>query len=64
MLNFISMINTVMTHRGSRLEGLKGISVLIFWNSSLKIKLKGENALCSFEVSVLVFNLYGEIFYS
>ena len=24
----------------------KGISALIFWNSALKIKLKGENTLC------------------
>ena len=24
-----------------------GFSALIFWNSALKIKLKGENTLCS-----------------
>ena len=28
-------------------EGVKGILALIFWNSALKIKLKGENTLCS-----------------
>ena len=36
-----------MQLQGSREEGVKGISALIFWNSALKIKLKGKNTLCS-----------------
>ena len=31
---------------GLQKEGVKGISALIFWNSALKIKLKGEITLC------------------
>ena len=30
-----------------QIRGVKGISALIFWNSALKIKLKGKNTLCS-----------------
>ena len=33
-------------YRAPDKRGLKGISALIFWNSALKIKLKGENTLC------------------
>ena len=32
---------------GFQIRGVKGISALIFWNSALKFKLKGENTLCS-----------------
>ena len=31
-------------------RGVQGISVLIFWNSALKIKLKGKNTLCSLRI--------------
>ena len=34
-------------YSGLQIRGVKGISALIFWNAALKIKLKGENTLCS-----------------
>ena len=46
-LNLFYGISQFNQSQGSRQEGVKGISALIFWNSALKIKLKGKNTLCS-----------------
>ena len=35
------------TVRAPDKRGVKGISALIFWNPAFKIKLNGENTLCS-----------------
>ena len=46
-LNNTYIMQCQLIIQGSIIEGVKGISALIFWVSALKIKLKGENTLCS-----------------
>ena len=46
-LNLFYGISQFNQSQGSRQEGVKGISALVFWNSALKIKLKGKNTFCS-----------------
>ena len=46
-LNLFYGISQFNQSQGSRQEGVKGISAFFFWNSALKIKLKGKNTLCS-----------------
>ena len=49
--HILEIVNTRITHsrhsQGSRKEGVKGISALIFWESASKIKMKGKSTLCS-----------------